>query len=62
MDGQVSSKIDYQEWLASRTEKQRRAILGPARMRLLDQGKLTLRDLVDQRGNEISLKELRASM
>lgn len=59
MDGQVSDKLTYEDWLVSRTEEQRRAILGPARQRLLDQGKLTLRDLVDQRGNELTLAELR---
>ena len=58
MDGQVSSKIDYEEWLASKSPEFQKEILGPARYRLLESGKLTLRDLTDQRGNELTLKQL----
>lgn len=58
MDGQVSAAVRYEDWLASKPEAFQREILGPARYRLLESGKLTLRDLTDQRGNELTLKEL----
>ena len=59
MDGQVSDKMTYEDWLKDQPDERRREILGPARAKLLDQGRLTLRDLTDQRGNELTLAELR---
>lgn len=60
MDGQVSAKTTYEDWLSTRPEAMQRQILGPARYRLLESGKLKLADLTDMRGNELTLKELRA--
>lgn len=58
MDGQVSAKTTYEDWLSTRPEAMQRQILGPARYRLLESGKLKLSDLTDMRGNELTLKEL----
>lgn len=58
MDGQVSAKTTYEDWLSTRPEAMQKEILGPARYRLLESGKLKLSDLTDMRGNELTLKEL----
>lgn len=58
MDGQVSAKTTYEDWLSTRPEAMQKQILGPARYRLLESGKLKLSDLTDMRGNELTLKEL----
>ena len=59
MNGQVAEDTTYDGWLKALPAEDRKKILGPARAKLLDQGKLTLRDLTDQRGNELTLAELR---
>ena len=58
MDGQVAVSNTYDKWLAGKTEAEQKAILGTKRFNLMQKGKLTLRDLTDQRGNELSLKAL----
>ena len=60
MDGQVAAGTTYEDWLGARSPEMRQEILGPARYRLLQSGKLSLRDLTDQRGNELTLKQLAA--
>lgn len=62
MDGQVADSTTYEEWLKRQPEALQTQILGPARQRLYKSGKLTLRDLVDQGGNELTLAELRAAL
>jgi len=58
MDGQVPSSMTYQDWLSSKSPEFQRQVLGPARFRLLQSGKLRLSDLTDMRGHELTLKEL----
>ena len=58
MDGQVSAELDYQEWLAGKSPSFQKDVLGPGRYRLWKEGKITFTDLVDQRGNPLSLAEL----
>lgn len=60
MDGQVSDSIKYEDWLRSKPAEFQKGILGPARYRLLESGKLKLSDLTDMSGNELTLKELAA--
>lgn len=62
MDGQVAASTTYEEWLKRQPEALQTEILGPSRQRLYKAGKLTLRDLVDQGGNELTLAELKAAM
>lgn len=58
MDGQVSAALDYEEWLKTKSTSFQREILGPGRYRLWKEGKISFTDLVDQRGNPLSLAEL----
>ena len=60
MNGQVAASTTYEDWLSSRSPAMQQKILGPARYRLLQSGKLMLRDLTDMRGHELTLKELAA--
>ena len=41
------------------TDAERRRILGPGRLRLYNDGKITLKDLVDQQGRTLTLAELK---
>jgi len=58
MNGQVAASTTYEDWLSRQDAKTQTEILGPARQRLYNSGKLTLRDLTDQSGHELTLKEL----
>lgn len=60
MDGQVADSTTYEDWLRSKSPEFQKGILGPARYRLLESGKLKLSDLTDMSGNELTLKELAA--
>ena len=62
MDGQVASSTTYLEWLGRQDATTKADILGPGRARLLEAGKISLSDLVDQRGNELTLGQLKAAM
>lgn len=61
MDGQVARDLTYEEWLKIKDAAEpgfAREKLGPGRYDLWKKGKLTLRDLVDQSGNELTLEQL----
>lgn len=58
MDGQVSSKLTYEGWFAEQSAERQEDILGPARYALYKRGKLSFGDLVDGRGNPLTLEEL----
>lgn len=60
MDGQVPGSLNYEEWLKSKPAEVQQEILGPARFRLMQKGKLSLSDLTDMTGHELTLKELAA--
>jgi hypothetical protein len=59
MDGQVASSTTYLDWLGRQDAATKADILGPGRARLLEAGKISLSDLVDQRGNELTLAQLK---
>lgn len=58
MDGQVSKDGGWEGWLKSKGEAFARETLGPTRAKLWQEGKLTLRDLTDQQGRELTIDEL----
>jgi hypothetical protein len=49
----------YEQWLRTRPEDEQRDILGPSRWELWRNRKLQLSDLLDQRGNPLSVAELK---
>jgi SPP1 gp7 family putative phage head morphogenesis protein len=59
MDGQVSAKKNYEEWLKEKPTAFQKDVLGKGKWDLWQKGKLGFTDMVDQTGNEISLEVLR---
>jgi len=60
IDGKPAAMPSFQKTFDAMGEQERRRILGPGRLRLYDEGKITLKDLLDQQGRALTLKELRA--
>lgn len=58
MDGQVPGDLTYEQWLKTKDDAFQKKVLGTGRYELWKQGKLTLRDLVDQTGRELTLAQL----
>jgi hypothetical protein len=60
MNGQVAGNLSFEDWLADKSAAFQDKVLGPGRAQLWRDGKLTLRDLLNQQGRQMSLEELRA--
>lgn len=60
MDGQVSAGTTYEDWLKGKSEAEQRSILGGKRFDIMQKGKLSLSDLTNQSGRELTLKQLAA--
>jgi len=59
-NGTVSGDTTWESWLGSLSKSEQESILGPGRFRLWNSGKLSIRDLTDQRGNVLTLDQLKA--
>ncbi len=59
MDGQVSKKVSYEEWLKGKPEAFQKEVLGKGKWELWKKDKVGFTDLVDQTGNPISLEVLK---
>lgn len=60
MDGQVSDRLDFGEWLKGKSQAFQDEKLGPGRADLWRRGVITLSDLLDLRGNPLTLEQLKA--
>lgn len=60
MDGQVAGDLTYEGWLKTKPASFQREVLGDGRYELWKKDKLSLSEMVDQSGNELTLEELRA--
>lgn len=58
MDGEVPASTSFQDWFESRSESQQNEILGRGRAELFREGKITLQELLDQRGRPLTLRQL----
>ena len=58
MDGQVSEKLNYEQWLKKQDIKIQNDALGKRKGELFRQGKVGVKDLVNNRGRPLTLKEL----
>lgn len=58
MDGPVSNELGWDGWLKSKTDAEARELLGPGRHKLWKEEKITLTDLTDQTGRELTIAEL----
>ena len=59
MDGQVSSKMTFEDWLNNRTPEQQDAQLGPGKAELFRQGKIGLEGMLNMKGEEMTLAQLK---
>jgi len=60
MDGQVPQDITFSEWLKGKSDTFVNKLLGPVRASLWRRGKITLTQLVDMRGNPMTIDQLEA--
>jgi hypothetical protein len=58
MDGQVPGDMSFGAWLKTKSETFQNNLLGPSRANLWRNGKITLTQLVDMRGNPMTLDQL----
>mgnify|MGYP000017641475 CR=1 FL=1 len=58
MDHPVSSRMNYTEWFNKQSKARQIDILGPGKFEIFKKGKLSFRDMIDQTGNPLTIKEL----
>lgn len=59
MDGQVPEGKTFEQWISEQPEGVAEKVFGKGRAELWRHGKITVRDMVDQRGRPLTLEELR---
>jgi len=59
MDGQVAADLNYEQWLKGKDDTFQKAILGQQKWQLWKDNKLSLRQLIDQKGRPLTIQELR---
>lgn len=62
MDGQVADDLTYEGWLGTKPEAFQRDVLGDGKWELWKQGKLSLKDMVDQKGRPLTIVQLTARL
>ena len=62
MDGQVSKKKGYEDWLKGKPKAFQEDVLGKGKRKLWKDGKLGFSDLVDQSGNPLTLGQLQSKL
>ena len=60
MGGPVSGNLQYEDWFADQPEALQKSILGPGKFGVWKRGNLSFADMLDQRGNPLTLKQLEA--
>ena len=60
MDGQVAADLTFADFLSTKGTAFQNEVLGKGKADLWRAGKITLQQLLDQRGNPLTLKQLRA--
>lgn len=58
MDGEVAGRTTFKEWFDKRSEAEQDRILGAGKANLYREGKITLSQLVNSRGNALTLAQL----
>ena len=59
VDGEPAPTPTFQKMFDGMSESERRQILGPGRLKLYNDGKITIKDLIDQQGRTLTLAELK---
>lgn len=60
MTGQVSAKLNYEQWLETQSEENQIEALGYGKWKLWNDGEISLKDLIDNRNRPLTLEELEA--
>lgn len=60
LGGQVSGSLTYQDWFDAQKPARQLEILGPRRLALYQSKHLSFEQMLDQRGNELTLDQLKA--
>lgn len=60
MDGEVPAEITFDQWLRTKSKTFQDDLLGPGKAKLWREGKINLTQLVDMRGNPLTLEQLEA--
>jgi SPP1 gp7 family putative phage head morphogenesis protein len=61
MGGPVSENLNYKQWFDKQSEAIQLDILGPGKLAIYKRGNLSFRDMIDQRGNPLTIEELKAA-
>jgi len=59
IDGQVPESQTFEKWIKGKPDSYADEVFGKGRAELWRQGKISVRDMVDQRGNPLTLEQLR---
>lgn len=59
IDGAIAGELTYEQWLETKSDAFQKDVLGPGRYGLWKNDQISLRDLIDQRGNPLTLDELK---
>jgi len=59
MDGQVSGGQNYEQWLTGKSKAFQREVLGVEKQKLWSEGKIGFSDLINQRGNPLTIQEIK---
>lgn len=59
MDGQVSANMNFEDWLGTKSKSFQDETLGPGRAELWREDKITMTEMLDQRGRPLSLEDLK---
>jgi len=58
IDGEPVQGLTFEQWLGRRSVAEQKALLGPGKWQLWQDGKITLSQMLDQSGNPLTLAEL----
>jgi hypothetical protein len=58
----VSQKLNYKQWFDTQPEATQLDILGPGKLDIYKRGNLSFRNMIDQRGNPLTIAELEAKI
>lgn len=62
MDGQISGGKNYEQWLRGKSKAFQVEVLGVEKQKLWKEGKIGFSDLINQRGNPLTLEEIKAKI
>ncbi len=62
MDGQVPATMNFEEWIEKKSEAEQNEVLGKGKAELWRSGKIQIKDLVDQKYQPLTLKQVNKNL